>query len=142
MKNILLILTVVALSITSCSKDKEGCNDRRASNYDEKVIIDDGSCTFTTVTFYADSSHYNGITISSIDVTVNGAVVGSFNGYFTNGNQVCGATNTATFKTNGESSVSWSATAHLFGGTTKAFQGEYTGITSQGCVIQQILIRP
>ena len=139
MKKTLLILTVAVLSITSCSKDKEGCNDSRASNYDENVVVDDGSCAFTAVTFYADSSQYNGITISSIEVTVNGSVIGSFNGHFTNGNQVCGATNTAVFNTNGESSVAWSAIISQLGGTTVTTSGVHSGISSQGCVIQQIL---
>jgi hypothetical protein len=139
MKRVLVILTVAALAISSCSKDKEGCNDRRASNYDEKVVVDNGSCIFTTVTFYADSSHVNGIAISSIDVTVNGAVIGSFNGFFNDGSQVCGATNTAVFPTNGESLVAWSAVIHQLGGTTVASSGEYIGISNEGCVIQQIL---
>jgi hypothetical protein len=138
MKRVLFILTL-ALVVTSCSKDKEGCNDRRASNYDENVVIDDGSCIFTTVTFYADSSQVNGIPISSIDVTVNGAIIGSFNGFFNDGSQVCGATNTAVFPTNGESLVAWKATIYQLGGTYVENEGEYIGISNEGCVIQQIL---
>tara|TARA_B100000809_G_C14731402_1_gene385148 strand:- start:83 stop:505 length:423 start_codon:yes stop_codon:yes gene_type:complete len=139
MKRVLVILTLAALAITSCSKDKEGCNDRRASNYDENVVVDNGSCIFTTVTFYADSSHVEGIPISNIDVTVNGAIIGSFNGFFNDGNQVCGATNTAVFPTNGESLVAWSATIYQLGGTSVVSSGEYIGISNEGCVIQQIL---
>lgn len=139
MKNLFLILTVASLVITSCSKDKEGCNDRRASNYDEKVIVDNGTCIYTSVTFYADSSEYNGKTISNIQVTVDGDIVGSFNGHFTNGNQVCGATNTAVYNTTGETSVVWSAVIYQNGGTSVTTSGEYLGISNQTCVIQQVI---
>jgi hypothetical protein len=139
MKNVLFILAFASLAVISCSKDKEGCNDRRASNYDSKVVVDDGSCIFTDLTFYADSSHIDGIAISKIEVTVNGSLIGSFNGYFNNGNQVCGATNTAVFETNGESEVAWSAVIYQLGGTTVSRSGVYTGIEEEACVIQQIL---
>jgi hypothetical protein len=139
MKNLLFILTVASLIITSCSKDEEGCNDRRASNYDEKVIVDDGSCMYTTVTFYADSSQYNGKTISNIEVTVGGEIIGSFNGHFTDNSQVCGATNTAIYNTTGDTSVVWSAVVYLNNSTTVTSSGEYIGITNQTCVIQQVI---
>jgi len=139
MKKVLVILTLATLVIASCSKDKEGCNDRRASNYDENVVVDDGSCIFTKVSFYADSSEINGIPISEIEVTVNGAIIGTFNGYHLTGTDVCNATNTAVFETNGETSVDWSATVYQFGGTTVALSGSVTGIGTQGCVISQVL---
>ena len=41
MKRVFVFLTVAILTVTSCSKDKEGCNDRRASNFDQNVIVDD-----------------------------------------------------------------------------------------------------
>ncbi len=146
MKKLLLILTVTTIGFASCSKDKEGCNDRRASNYDDKVVVDDGSCVFTALTFYANASQYmaagetQAITITNIEVTVDGTVIGSFNGHFNNGNQVCGATNTAVFNTNGESSVAWSAKVYRQGLTSPiTFTGVYTGIDGEGCVIQQVL---
>ena len=139
MKKLLLILTVATLTITSCSKDKEGCNDRRASNYDDKVVVDDGSCIFTAVTFYADSINLNGKGITNIDITVNGSVVGSFNGSYNSGNQICGETNTAVYNTNGESSVAWSAVIHQVDGVTVSSSGVFNGITSESCVIQQVL---
>jgi hypothetical protein len=139
MKNIILLLISTFITITSCSKDKEGCNDSRATNYDEQVIVDNGTCTYTAVTFYADSSEYNGKTISRIEITVEGKIIGSFNGFFTNGTQVCGATNTAVYNTTGDTSVVWSAIIYQNGGTSVTSSGEYSGITNQTCVIKQVL---
>lgn len=142
MKHTFLLLAISLFVITSCSKDKEGCNDRRASNYDQNVVVDDGSCIFTAVTFYADSNQVNGQSFSSIDVTVNGVVVGSFtgSGFFTDGSQVCGSPNTAVYNTNGESEVSWSAKINRDGGLPPITnEGIITEIGTQGCIIKQIL---
>ncbi|MGB0887904.1 MAG: hypothetical protein ACPGSL_07260 [Vicingaceae bacterium] len=142
MKQTFLLLAISFFMITSCSKDKEGCNDRRASNYDQNVVVDDGSCIFTAVTFYADSNQTNGFNFSSIDVIVNGDEIGTFNGsgFFTNGSQVCGSPNTAVFKTRGESEVRWTARINRDGGLPPIVnEGIVTDIESQGCVIQQVL---
>ena len=107
--------------------------------HDDKVVVDDGSCIFTAVTFYADSINLNGKGITSIDITVNGSVVGSFNGSYNSGNQICGETNTAVYNTNGESSVAWSAVIHQVDGVTVSSSGVFNGIVSESCVIQQVL---
>ena len=139
MKKILLTLSVAALMVTSCSKDKEGCNDRRASNYDEYAVIDNGTCNFTTLTFYADSTHTNGLQISSIDVSVGGTAVGSFSGYHFSGEQVCGTDRIAIYKTQGETSVSWTATINLFGGLTTSSSGTVNTSVNQPCAIVHTL---
>jgi hypothetical protein len=139
MRKFLLITSLAVLAITSCSKDQEGCNDTRARNFDVNVIVDDGSCVYTALTFYADSSQYNGKTISDIEITIDGAVVGNFNGFFTVGNQVCDATNTAIYDTRGDTSVSWSAIIYLNGGTIVTNSNTYNGISSETCVIQQVI---
>ncbi len=139
MKKLLLILTIAGIAITSCSKDKEGCNDRRATNYDEYAVVDDGTCDFTTLTFYADSTHTNGLQVSSIDVTVDGTSIGSFTGYHPIGIQVCGTENTAIYKTQGETSVAWTATIHLFGGGTSSNSGTVNTSVNQACSIVHTL---
>ena len=135
MKRLLLILTVACIAITSCSKDKEGCNDRRASNYDEYAVVDNGTCDFTTLTFYADSTHRNGFQISSIDVSVDGNSLGSFSGYHYIGEQVCGSDRSVIYKTQGETSVSWTATINLFGGGTTSTYGIVNTSVNQPCAI-------
>ena len=55
----LLLMAVTILSLPACKKQKEGCMDSTASNYDPTAEIDDGSCDaavkriFTTKATYA-----------------------------------------------------------------------------------------
>jgi hypothetical protein len=56
------ILTVLILPLMfSCSKTFHSCADHLAINFNEDAEKDDGSCLYSTLTFYADSaqSHIN-----------------------------------------------------------------------------------
>jgi hypothetical protein len=139
MKKIFFILSLVALSIASCSKEKEGCNDSSASNYDNQVVVDDGSCTYTALTFYADSSEYQGKLITTIEIIIDGESIGDFSGSYLSGSQVCDASNTVVYDTQGATSISWNAIINQSGGTSVSTSGIYSGITTETCVIQQVL---
>jgi len=57
----LLLLAVTIFSIPACKKQKEGCRDFAASNFDATADIDDGSCI--TYNFFAtvDGVPFNGV---------------------------------------------------------------------------------
>ena len=59
----------LTFSISSCSKETEGCTDSSASNYDENATSDDGSCIDLTTDLVGT---YNG---AVVDSTVNGTSV-------------------------------------------------------------------
>ena len=117
----------------SCSK-KEGCNDRTATNYDDMVVVDDGSCSYTNITFFADSTHIEGDSIVEIKIEINSTVVDSFAGMHQFGPGNCGVSNTGNFATNGEPSVSWCSTIYLFSGGLKFRSGEVNTAANLACV--------
>ena len=63
----------------ACHKPVKGCTDMTALNYNSSAEDNDGSCTFSQMTFFARYGFYNGIPITSIDVTVNGNAAGTIN---------------------------------------------------------------
>lgn len=104
MKKIILIALVLPL-LFSCSK-KKGCNVKDATNYDEMVVIDDGSCIFGTVAFYASATHLNGRYISNIEILLNNSSsLGSFRGV----GGSCDGGNSVILQTDGENYFEWAS---------------------------------
>jgi len=110
-KTIFIALTVITF-LLSCSQ-KEGCNFNEALNYDNMVVIDDGSCIFTSFAFYADSTHINGVLIQNIDVKIDDVLIGSFSGMEFSGN-ACEGANNIPYTPKSVENVSWSSEIHLF----------------------------
>lgn len=107
-----IILALIAISfLASCSK-KEGCNFNEALNYDNEVVIDDGSCTFTNFTFYADSIYVNGSQIRRVDVKIGNEVIGNFVGAEDIGS-ACGGPSTVSYSPPSVANVSWTSEIHL-----------------------------
>ena len=110
MKKLILVAIVLPL-IFSCSK-KEGCNYSEAVNYDEMVVIDDGSCRFSKLTFYADTTHINGTYIEHIDIYIDGEVVGTFDGMENLVTGVCDAPNTYVYDLD-NGTINWTSAIYL-----------------------------
>lgn len=109
-KTVILSLVLIPF-FYSCSK-KEGCNFNEALNYDSDVVIDDGSCTFTNFTFYADTTYYNGIYIEQVDVRFGRELIGSFTGMETE-ESACGGANTTSYMPSTVENISWTSEIHL-----------------------------
>lgn len=48
MKNLLLVLTITAVTFISCKKE-EGCTDPVANNFNADAVIDNGDCTYEEI---------------------------------------------------------------------------------------------
>jgi len=60
MKHIVFfLLTIFTLSIVSCKKDRGGCTDILATNYDWDAEYDDGSCTYIRGCMSPVATNYN-----------------------------------------------------------------------------------
>lgn len=109
-KTTILFLALVPF-LFSCSK-KEGCNFNEALNYDNEVVVDDGSCTFTNFTFYADTTYYNGFFIDKIDVKFDRDLIGTFAGMETP-ESACGGSNTTSYTPRSVENIYWTSELHL-----------------------------
>ncbi len=124
-----LLITIILPLLFSCSK-KKGCNYSKAVNYDEMAVIDDGSCTFTKLTFYASNNYFFGQAVSLIEVEVKGTTnLGSFSGIQQAGG-ACGGVNIVTYDSDDEPEVSWVATIHLAADSTHAANTIYNSGTA------------
>jgi len=110
LKTIILSLTVVSF-LSSCSK-KEGCNFNEALNYDNLVVVDDGSCRFTHFTFYADTTYLNGMLIEKVAIKIANKQVGTFSNMETSGS-ACSGLNTTTYSPKSVENVFWTSEIHL-----------------------------
>lgn len=71
--NILILLSALTLGITSCKKDKEGCTDSKACNYDAEATVNNGTCdycnTSQTVNFnFTQNYDLTPVTYADFDV--------------------------------------------------------------------------
>ena len=114
MKNLYLFAIILPL-LFSCSK-KKGCNYNQAVNYDKMVVVDDGSCTFTSLSFYADNDTINGKHVDFIEITVENNVIGSFSGKQSESG-ACNGSNTVSYAKGTDGTINWVSTIHLEGDT-------------------------
>ena len=110
LKTIILFIAVLPF-LFSCSK-KEGCNFNEALNYDNEVVVDDGSCTFTNFTFYADTTYFNGLYIKQIDINFDRDSIGTFSGMESE-SSACGGSNTTSYMPSTVENISWTSELHL-----------------------------
>lgn len=136
MKKFLLFAFIPAILLTlftSC--EKEGCTDSSALNYDVDAEENDGSCNFSRVGFYSSIGFVNGITISRVDVSVNGNSIGSTDGvYYPTGPGNCSATGTIPFQFSNGNSVDWNATVFLINGTRFFTSGQISPSSFSECI--------
>ncbi len=107
---ILTLVTAVTV-LFSCSK-KEGCNFNEATNFDSEVVIDDGSCTFTKFTFFADTTHYQGRAINDIKITIDRDTIGQFSGMEVEG-AACDALSTTSYTAKNVEQFTWTSHIHV-----------------------------
>ena len=113
-KTIILAVTVISF-LYSCSK-KEGCNFNEALNYDNEVVVDDGTCNFTKFTFYADTTYLIGLPIKDIKIKVDKNTVGTFSGMEYKDN-ACSGSNITSYTPSSVEMVNWTSEIHLFSST-------------------------
>ena len=135
MKKLTLILLVLPL-LFSCSKEWEGCTDNVALNFIEKAEKDDGSCIYTTLTFYADSTQYPGTSLDYIEITVNRTNIGSLSTIFPNGGPSnCNDVGTISYLFEDAGQVSWKSKIVLTNGTNNTKTGVASPSATEDCLL-------
>ncbi len=134
MKKLILIALALPL-LFSCSKN-EGCNDNSAFNFSVDADFDDGSCVYTRLTFYADSSNYPATPIERIEILINESGIGSFSGA-TYSVLDCSAESdiTLSFPMKSSTQVEWKALVFLTNGTTNTKTGTVASDLAQSCIL-------
>lgn len=122
MKNILLG-TIIATTAFLCSCNKEddpkpvmGCTIPSATNYNAAATQNDGSCQFSTITFYGAYGYYSGVPISGVSVSVNGDPIGNLSAIYPNGPGNCSAPGTVHYDFRDGNAVDWNGTIYLANG--------------------------
>ena len=84
---LLLVSTLLMTSLPSCKKDKQGCTDPLAENYDKDADVDNGACTYARDKFIGtfagtencDSGTYSWtMTVTESSTDVAGIILGNF----------------------------------------------------------------
>lgn len=137
MKNFLYLFTfsIVFFCVsTSCNK-KKGCTDDKALNKNYEASVNDGSCRYSNVTFYASAGFYSGIPITKIDVTVGGNAIGSIPGtYYPSGPGNCSAQGTISFQFDNSNKIDWNTTVYLASGATIFGSGQVSPSSVSDCI--------
>jgi hypothetical protein len=136
MKNkysLLVLCTLSTLFICSCEKER-GCTDNNARNHSFLAEEDDGSCVYSTATFYASNGFYAGIPIMKIDVSVDGSAIGSITSVFPAGPGNCSAQGTLAYTFENGKKVDWNATVYLASGGVVFGSGQAAPLSSQDCI--------
>jgi len=112
-----ILLLLSPLFITSCHHD--GCTDPLALNQDKNARKDDGSCTYSTVTFYARFGSADAV--QQVNLTIDGVEAGSIKGTnWPDGPGDCAATGTIVYQFKNANAIKWRAEIITAGETLNA----------------------
>ncbi|WP_147377229.1 hypothetical protein [Mangrovibacterium diazotrophicum] len=123
----------VLLFISSC-EEKKGCTDPNSLNYDFEAEASDGSCNYSTTTFYAKYGYFDGIPIVKVDVSVNGSNIGSINAVYPSGPGNCSAVGTIAYEFQSGESVDWNSEIVLANGAVLYSSGIVSPSSSSACI--------
>jgi hypothetical protein len=114
---ILILFGFMTLFISACQHD--GCTDPKALNRDRHAKKDDGSCTYSTVTFYARYGVADGV--EHVFLTVDGQEVGSIvAANWPDGTDDCSAKGTISYQFKNSRPIQWRAEIITTGKTLNA----------------------
>ena len=107
---------------------ERGCTDSRALNHESSADVDDGSCTYSNVVFYASANRFDFIPITSVRVTVAESPIGilrigTLRSYFPDGPGNCTTPGTLDYAFESGDPVDWHATVLLLGGESVIVSG-------------------
>ena len=135
MKSKLFLVLICLATLYCCDSEDDsepdpvlGCTDDKALNYSFSNDTDDGSCIYSTVTYYAKFNLFQNIPITRIDISIDGVFIGSINNGFiwSNGPGNCSSTGTVQYQFLDGSSVDWNATLYLANGQQFSTSGTRT----------------
>jgi hypothetical protein len=131
---VIYFLFVAIISSSLFSSCKRGCTDTKALNVDVLAVVDDGTCTYSRVAFYASAGFFNGIPVTKIDVNVNGNFIGAINTVYPNGPGNCSASGTVQYQFQNGRKVDWNTTVYLSNGATLVGSGEVSPSSVSDCI--------
>lgn len=141
MKRIALLISGIALltGITS-SSCKKGCTSQNAVNKTTMASREDGTCRYSTATFYASAGAFNGVPITRIDVYINGLLKGSMPGsiFYPAGLPNCFAQGTVSYTFPNGNGVSWTATVFLANNAVVTTEGQVAPLASTDCLLVNV----
>ena len=125
--------------------NKPGCTDAGALNHDPLADLNDGSCRYSSVVFYASTNRYEYIPdpdanqlfivpIKRIVVTVNGSTLGDIRRYYPNGPSGCSAPGTLTYVLDRGKGAEWVAIVLLDNGRRLIRTGTVSPDSLRKCI--------
>ena len=130
----LSLALLLVVGTASCKKPVHGCTDMNALNYNSAAQDNDGSCQYSQLTFYAMYGYYNGIPISSIDVSVNGTMIGTINTVYPTAPGNCYAQGTVAYAFSTDAAYNWNTVVHLLNGAQVYGSGSVSPMGGVSCI--------
>ncbi|MBJ6108762.1 hypothetical protein JAO73_07070 [Hymenobacter sp. BT523] len=129
---------MLATTCVSCRTKVKGCKDPASMRYNSQADEDDGSCTYSSVTFFSNAAAYNGVAISRIEVRVNSALLGTTGAVYATPPSGCQAPGTVAYTFASGSSVEWTSQITLANGTVLTRSGRVEPAQYQDCIRQVV----
>jgi hypothetical protein len=130
---LLLLLVFIGLAGSSCTR-KKGCMDTKALSYNSDAKKDNGSCTYSKVTFYAKYGYYNTIPITQVTINVKGNTLGNLSAVYPNGPGNCSAPGTLVYQFQDGQPADWNSTVKLANGATLFGSGTISPNRYEECI--------